>query len=71
LGIIGLNAAAGVNPWDTVKAKGNGCYVTGCSACNGAIPGSKLSCGPKNRYCSYRCNGDSKPTDTCLRDDGC
>ena len=71
LGIVGLFAATNVNPWDTIKAKGNGCYTVGCSACNGNIPDSKLTCGNKARYCNFKCNGDSKPQGGCFTDDGC
>ena len=56
-----------VNPWDT--AKSNGCYITGCNGCGSYNSQTKRDCGPKERYCSYKC--DDGIHNSCMQDDGC
>lgn len=60
--------AYATSPWDLRTWSGGRCSIIGCSACGGA---SNNRCGPKERFCSYTCQGDASAHNQCMHDDGC
>jgi hypothetical protein len=68
--LVGLTAAASLyadTPWDW--AKRNNCSIVGCNGCGSYNNERKSNCGPKERYCTYKCEDGSH--NSCMQDDGC
>jgi len=71
LGFAGITLLYSQTPTDTVKGFGAGCYLSGCNGCGGYNNDTKTNCSTKQRYCSWKCEGEPRAHNGCLADKGC